>query len=117
MENIQDKNPKGHNGETPLHLATQKGHLGICKFMIENVHDKHPADNDGDTPLHLAVLFCHLDICISIIESMQNKLIIATIKNNDGDTPHDVASYCGFPKIYEYINSVLEKEILLKTKI
>ena len=55
MDNITDKNPGNRaNGETPLHWATQKGHLDICDLILNNVNDKNPKDYSGITPLHIA---------------------------------------------------------------
>ena len=95
FENIKIKNPKNQFwlGETPLHLAAEKGHFDICNFIIQkldakknpkdnknrtplhhaakngcelilqNVRIKCPKDETGVTPLHLAEKYGHLEIC------------------------------------------------------
>ena len=127
IENVPNKNPGGRNGESPLHLAAEQGYLDLFKFIFKIVQDKNPEDYDGNTPLHTAAKGGHWYIYIWIIEGMQNKnpgsiqshpqinpvtgqiyeLIIENPKNNEGKTPLDMATN---PKIWEYINSILEKE-------
>ena len=45
---------------TPLHLAAKKGHLEICRLImehddVEEPDDKNPVNLEGYTPLHYAV--------------------------------------------------------------
>ena len=52
-------NPKDCDGETPLHVAAEKGYTEICERILKNIHCKgdgcrNPMDNFGLTPLHLA---------------------------------------------------------------
>ena len=50
-----DVNLTDINGITPLHIASNSGHLEICKFLCKHVKDKNALDNNGRTPLDLAV--------------------------------------------------------------
>ena len=57
MEDIDpedDINPKGCMGRTPLHLATMKGHLEMCKIIINKISDINPIDDDKWSSLELA---------------------------------------------------------------
>ena len=36
-ENFSERNPVDNLGETPLHLAAQKGHIEVCQLIIDNV--------------------------------------------------------------------------------
>ena len=54
LNNISEKNPKGHGGETPLHLAVIGGHLNICKLILAKIDDKDPKNLEGKTPMDLA---------------------------------------------------------------
>ena len=55
MDNIEDKCPKDHYGQTPLHYAASShGNLDAFIYIIENVPEKSPRDNYGKTPLDLA---------------------------------------------------------------
>ena len=126
IANVPNKNPSGRNGETPLHLAAHQGLFDLFKFIFELVPDKNPVDFDGNTPLHRAARG-HWDIYQLVIEGMLNdnlgsiqghqqihpvtgqiyELIIENPKNNEGKTPLDLTTQ---PKIWEYIDSLVEKE-------
>ena len=41
-------------GNTPLHLAAQSGHLEICALFLEKLQCKNPENWKGKTPLMLA---------------------------------------------------------------
>ena len=52
--NVKDKNPKDHHGQTPLHHAASNGHHIICKLLMDNTENKCPIAKCGRIPLHLA---------------------------------------------------------------
>ena len=54
LNEVNNKNPKGHFADTPLHFAAERGHLEICKLIGENATAKNPTNNSGKTPLDLA---------------------------------------------------------------
>ena len=43
---------KDENGDTPLHIAADFGHLRLFKFIMEHASDKNPKNDHGNTPLH-----------------------------------------------------------------
>ena len=45
---------KSESNLTPLHLAARKGHLEVCKILLENNVDKNPRNINEYTPLHFA---------------------------------------------------------------
>ena len=57
-------------------FAAEKGHLNVCKYIIENTEDKN-SRNSGYTPLHLAAENGRLDVCkyifINVSECLSNK--------------------------------------------
>lgn len=55
-------------GMTPLHYATQNGHLKIVKILLLNKAEVDLKDYDERTALHLAVHFDHLDIAEYLVQ-------------------------------------------------
>jgi ankyrin repeat protein len=49
-----DKNAKNANGETPLHIAADHGHVETVTALVMHGADKEATDANGDTPLHYA---------------------------------------------------------------
>ncbi|MFP3234475.1 MAG: ankyrin repeat domain-containing protein [Sulfolobaceae archaeon] len=45
---------KFYNGDTPLHIASQKGRVEIVKILLERGADPWIADNRGHIPLDYA---------------------------------------------------------------
>ena len=71
---MTNKNPAHFNGGmTPLHVAAQKGHLKLCKFIMDSVHNKNPGNVENFTPLHLAAKYGHKDVCELILKNVNNK--------------------------------------------
>ena len=68
-----DKNPKNKIGSTPLHIASNFGHLQICELLMINLKDRHPRDSCGLTPLHLAANNGQLSVCEVLIRYVEDK--------------------------------------------
>ena len=70
-----DINPKGHyqKGRTPLHIAAAKGHLEMCKIIIDKVSDINPRDDDNKTPFLTAVKNGHKELARFIAGKLQDK--------------------------------------------
>ena len=85
IENAEEKNPKGKDGITQLHIAVQKGNTSLFQLIFENAKDKNPADNKGMTPLHLAVQYKRWSICDFILKNVED----IHPKNIEGMTPFD----------------------------
>ena len=84
--------------ETPLLRAASKGHLEVCKLIIQNLQDKNPTTVEG-TPLHLAAQEGHLEVC---------KLFMDNIKDSSPDvvlkgTPLHLAAGNGHLNIYKLL--------------
>ena len=48
------KNPVNNEGTTPLHEAARKGHIGICKLILDYGADPHVKNNAMHSALDLA---------------------------------------------------------------
>ena len=51
---VEQKNPRDHKGETPLHLAAKKGHFDVCQLMVKHLNNLYPENDDCETPYSLA---------------------------------------------------------------
>ncbi len=67
-ERQADVNNKYDTNTTALHLASQRGHLEIVKYLIERRSDMNAPDTFSQTPLHLAVKRKNLDIVKFLFE-------------------------------------------------
>lgn len=59
MENGANPNVKNLKGETPLHIATQRGDKGAYNLLLENGADSAIVDNDGKTAKDYAIKFIY----------------------------------------------------------
>lgn len=78
--------PPGH---TPLHSVAESGYNELAEFILESVVDKNPKDGNGDTPLHLAAEHGFLNVCMILCKHIP--IAKMNLKNNDGQTPIDLA--------------------------
>ena len=83
-QNFRDKS-------TPLHLASQEGHLDIVRFLIEHDANMAAQDQDGWTPLHVVSQSDHLDVARFLVEHVAN----AEAQDRCGRTPLHLASQRG----------------------
>ena len=70
---MEDKNPQDFNLRTPLHNAAAKGHLKVCKLLMDNTNDKNPIDHHGNTPLKRALTFGHLEVCKLLTNNVEDE--------------------------------------------
>ena len=63
-----DVNYKDLEGETPLHLASEKGYVTVVKILIDKRADVDIKDKWGRNPLHYASKIGHLDIVKILID-------------------------------------------------
>ena len=94
-----NKNPRNTWKETPLHFAASKGHLKICKYIVDKVEDKNPKCIKGRTPLHYAAIRGHLEVCLLIMAKIQDKNPYDVYKF----TPLHYAAFHGHLPICKYI--------------
>ena len=62
MANKADVNAKDENGNTPLHIAAEKGHENMAELLLANNAEINAKDNNGRTPLAWAENQGHKDV-------------------------------------------------------
>lgn len=90
-----DLSLENKRGQTPLHLAVLKGHLGIVSRLVENHVDLNKKDAFGLTPLHYAVKSGQLDVTIALIQVGAD----LNLCSPSGLTPVSMAAFNGHEKV------------------
>jgi ankyrin repeat protein len=93
LDEFEDQNPLTNNGLTSLHAAAEKGHVSICKLIINTLKFDIANTRDfyGKTPLHYAAQNGFLDICKLLFQHVNNILP----KSVMCETPFSLASSNG----------------------
>ena len=92
------------NNQSPLHLATQYGHVEVLKYLISNGATINIKDVNGMTPLHTACKFGPLEVVELLIENGGVEFINAKLKRKGfGWAPLHIAAQEGHSKIVEYL--------------
>ena len=99
------KNPRDKDGNTPLHIAADKGHLKVFQLIKEMVDDINPKNDHGNTPLHMVALNDEM-INVEgkqIIELILKNIIDKNPSNRFGTTPLHNAATNGKFDIFQLI--------------
>jgi ankyrin repeat protein len=87
-------------GTTPLHRASERGHLAVARLLLE--HDsEHGADANarGQTPLHLSSRAGHLElVCLLLRRGADVRLW-----NNEGRSQFQKASARGWDEVMQLL--------------
>jgi ankyrin repeat protein len=75
LSNGADVNAKKNYGATPLHWASNKGHVQVFKELVEHGADVDAKDNEESTPLHCA--------CANGRVAVVNELLSPTDSNGE----------------------------------
>jgi len=106
--NVNFRNSESVN-ETPLHIASQYGHLTIVRVLLDAGADVNSTDEYGDTPLHDACSFDHLTV---VDELIQHRADIFAVSHDDEMTPWDRAVESDNTVIVSYLLNHYMKAIL-----
>jgi ankyrin repeat protein len=92
VEHLQDVNSRRtFDNMTPLHLASQNGHVEVVQVLLECGADSSAQNKDGSTPLHWASLSGHVEVVQVLLECGAD----SSAQNKDGSTPLHWASQSG----------------------
>ena len=92
IECSQDVHLRGfYDNVTPLHLASERGHLKTSRMLIEHGAGVMAQNKDRKTPLHLASRAGQVEVAGVLIEHGAD----VTAQNKDGKTPLHLAAKWG----------------------
>ena len=74
-----------HNNWTPLHYASENGHLEIVQFLLSNGAEVDAVDSDNVTPLLHAASRGHVPV--DVVEALLDRGANINHQNNDKITP------------------------------
>ncbi|XP_052782421.1 ankyrin repeat domain-containing protein 42-like isoform X1 [Mya arenaria] len=103
---VKDINTTDKSGWTPVHSACYHGRLGCLQLLNKWGASIDEVDNLGNTPAHYAAAEGHLP-CLKFLVSMGiSPTHILGARNDQGETPKDVAQQFYKDTIIEYINGI-----------
>ena len=68
-----NKNPRNHQGNTPLHFAAEAGNCQIVKMLVLQLEEKNPKNANRKTPLHYAAIKGHYEVFRIIASLIEDK--------------------------------------------
>jgi uncharacterized protein len=84
-----DINQAGPNGQTPLHVAADKGRPIITELLLKHGADMEGTDGDGNTPMHTAVMSGRTQVAELLIRQgarfEKDRLLMDSVRNNITD--------------------------------
>ena len=79
--------PKNEEGNTPLHMASKRGHLQVVKLFMKKGQSMNLKNIDGCTPLYLACSHGQKEIVELLLINSKDLNIDLNAKDNKGRTP------------------------------
>jgi hypothetical protein len=105
VQSGEDVNSGDIDSDTPLCLASLKGHIKIVKFLVLSGNaDINSSNRFGYTPLHLAAMVGH----VKVVEFLVRNGADVTSEDNKGRTPIYWAKINGHTTVFAFL-SIEEK--------
>ncbi|NWU90043.1 ANR42 protein, partial [Upupa epops] len=102
-------NVSDRNGWKPVHYAAFHGRLGCLQLLVRWGACIDDVDSNGNLPAHLAAAEGHLHCFKFLVSKMARVLHTLKARNDQGETPRDLAERFYKDNILQYIDGV-EKE-------
>ncbi|XP_054689396.1 ankyrin repeat domain-containing protein 42 isoform X3 [Grus americana] len=102
-------NVSDRNDWKPVHYAAFHGRLGCLQLLVRWGACIDDVDNNGNLPAHLAAKEGHLHCFKFLVSKMATAMHTLKARNDQGETPRDLAERFYKDNILQYIDSV-EKE-------
>ena len=90
IERGTDVAAQSEDGITPLHRASERGHVDVARLLIEHGADVTAQSKDGTTPLHLAFQNGHLEVTQLLFSYCEEKdALLITSKQDHSPSPQE----------------------------
>ncbi|XP_069747069.1 ankyrin repeat domain-containing protein 42-like isoform X3 [Narcine bancroftii] len=101
-----DANPADKNSWRGVHYAAFHGRLGCLQLLVKWGADVNEVDQDGNLPAHLAAMEGHLHCFKFLVRQGISITNVLTSRNDQGETPSDLAKRFYKDSIAQYIAAV-----------
>ncbi|XP_037232671.1 ankyrin repeat domain-containing protein 42 isoform X3 [Falco rusticolus] len=102
-------NASDRNDWKPVHYAAFHGRLGCLQLLVRWGACIDDVDNKGNLPAHLAAAEGHLHCFMFLVSKMASVMHTLKARNDQGETPRDLAERFYKDNILQYIDSVEEE--------
>ena len=99
-----DPAKRDNEGWSPLHYASQHGHIEVVSLLLDKGYDPTIRTHDRNTPLHLACANCHAIVARHLLD--QHKTVKTLPPNKRGENPLHLACKAG---CVEIVKDLLER--------
>ncbi|NXN13430.1 ANR42 protein, partial [Indicator maculatus] len=99
-------NVSDSNDWKPVHYAAFHGRLGCLQLLVRWGAYRDAVDNNGNLPAHLAAVEGHLHCFKFLVSKMASVRHALEARNNQGETPRDLAERFYKDNILKYIDGV-----------
>ena len=89
--------PTPLHGVTPLHIASQFGHVEVMQYLLEHGADKEKANDNGATPLYVAAQYGYVATAQCLVEHGADK----DKADEYGTSPLSIAAKGGFVEVVQ----------------